>query len=294
MHGANVNDAADILPPGAVPATSRMLTTRRCMSSSPLSTIQPLMSTSCNTLQTGLDPPAEWGTIWRIQFEPSKSQAMMTITRHHHQWPIPATSFGHGGLNVDETATIKLPGVVFDKSMSFRNHLRSVAMRAAQRLGFLRNACRVLDILRPAYGVQRVRQTPHGVQPAPLAWGGAAPHHLSQVDKIQRRALCLIGPGVVVYSLALRRTISGIRLIYKLMCGPRVPCLQTLLPPRPTHDPLPRIRPLLTASPDRKWPQLSAVTAPVPRRSPPIIRFPLHPNLEFPPPNFRVGESVKY
>ena len=88
----------------------------------------------------------------------------------------------------------------------------------------------------PAHGIERVRQTPHGVQP--LAWGGAAPHHLSQLDKIQRRALALIGPGVFVDSLALRRTISGICFIYKLMCGPRVPCLQTLLPPRSTLDPL--------------------------------------------------------
>ena len=95
--------------------------------------------------------------------------------------------------------------------------------------------------LRPAHGIQRVRQTPHGVQPPCMGW--RSPHdHLSQLDKIQRRALALIGPGVFVDSLALRRTISGICFIYKLMCGPRVPCLQTLLPPRSTLDPLPRTR----------------------------------------------------
>ena len=133
-----VNDAADVLPPGAVPATYADDTTLYVLIPSANHA-----ATSCNTLQTGMDALAEWGMTWRIQFEPSKSQAM-TITRHRHQWPIPAASFG--GLNVDETATIKLLGVVFDKSMSFRNHLRSVAIRAAQRLGFLRKACRVLDI----------------------------------------------------------------------------------------------------------------------------------------------------
>ena len=70
----------------------------------------------------------------------------------------------------------------------------------------------------------------------------AAPHRLSQLDKIRRRALALIGPGVVVDSLAQSRTISDICFIYKLMCGPRVPCLQTLLPPWSTHDPLLRTR----------------------------------------------------
>ena len=160
-----VNDAADVLPPGAVPATYADDTT--------LYVLIPSVNhaaTSCNTLQTGMDALAEWGTTWRIQFEPSKSQAM-TITRHRHQWPIPAGSFG--GLNVDETATIKLLGVVFDKSMSFRNHLRSVAMRAAQRLGFLRKACRVLDIsgrLTAYKGLVRPL-----MECSPLALGGAAP-----------------------------------------------------------------------------------------------------------------------
>ena len=157
-----VNDAADVLPPGAVPATYADDTT--------LYVLIPSVNhaaTSCNTLQTGMDALAEWGTTWRIQFEPSKSQAM-TITRHRHQWPIPAASFG--GLNVDETATIKLLGVVFDKSMSFRNHLRLVAMRAAQRLGFPAQGMPGSRHLWPAHGVQRVRQTPHGVQPPCMGW----------------------------------------------------------------------------------------------------------------------------
>ena len=137
-----VNDAADVLPPGAVPATYSYA------DDTTLYVLIPSVNhaaASCNTLHTGMDALAEseWGTTWRLQFEPSKSQAM-TITRHRHQWPIPAASFG--GLNVDETATIKLLSVVFDKSMSFRNHLRSVAMHAAQRLGFLRKAWQVLDI----------------------------------------------------------------------------------------------------------------------------------------------------
>ena len=36
----------------------------------------------------------------------------------------------------------------------------------------------------------------------PLVWAGAAPYHLSRLDKIQKRALSLIGPGLSVDSLA--------------------------------------------------------------------------------------------
>ena len=120
-----------------------------------------------------------------------------------------------------------------------------------------------------------------------VAWGGAAPPPpitCPNWTKSNDDPLALIGPGVVVDSLALRRTISGICFIYKLMWGRRVPCLQTLLPPRATHGPLPRTRQQVQ---DRKWPQLSAFfnsTAPIPKRSPPIFPLPLHPNLKFPPP----------
>ena len=121
-----------------------------------------------------------------------KITGRMTITRHRHQWPIPAASFG--GLNIDETATIKLLGVVFDKSMSFRNHLRSVAMRAAQRLGFLRKACRVLD--------NSGRLTAYTKGSSDPSWSTAPLHGVVQPpitcpnpDKIQHRALTLIGPG---------------------------------------------------------------------------------------------------
>ena len=227
-----VNDAAEVLPCGVVPATYADDTTLFSLIPS-----ADHAATSCATFQTGTDALAEWGSTWRIQFEPTKSQAM-TISRHRHRWPITTVSFG--GQNIKETDSIKLLGVTFDRTMSFRAHVRSVAMRAARRLGFLRKACHVLDIS------GRLTAYKGFVRPlmeySPLAWGGAAPHHLSQLDKIQRRALALIDPGVVVDSLSLRRTISGICFIYKLMCGPRVPCLQSLLPQLLDQRPSPRTR----------------------------------------------------
>ena len=66
----------------------------------------------------------------------------------------------------------------------------------------------------------------------PLVWAGAAPYHLSRLDKIQKRALSLIGPRVSVDSLALRRSVSSLCLLHKLMSGPRLPTLANLLPPQ--------------------------------------------------------------
>ena len=76
----------------------------------------------------------------------------------------------------------------------------------------------------------------------PLVWAGAAPYHLSRLDKIQKRALSLIGPGVSVDSLALRRSVSSLCLLHKLMSGPRLPTLANLLPPQRAPPTEPRTR----------------------------------------------------
>ena len=78
---------------------------------------------------------------------------------------------------------------------------------------------------------------------------GTEQHHLdlARLDRVQKRALSLIGPGAVVDSLALRRTISGLCVLFKLMCGARLPCMAELLPP-PADYANPRTRRQLQAA----------------------------------------------
>ena len=77
---------------------------------------------------------------------------------------------------------------------------------------------------------------------------GRLPIHLSRLDRIQRRALSSLGPGVIVDSLELRRTINSLCLSYKLMCGPRSPCLLPLLPRHAHHTTHPCTRQQAQAS----------------------------------------------
>ena len=84
-------------------------------------------------------------------------------------------------------------------------------------------------------------------------FAGAPKEHLSPplhkaLDRIQRRALKLIGPGNIVDSLALRRTVSGLCLLFKLLSGPRVPTLQALLSSQLTNRENPRTRLQLPAT----------------------------------------------
>ena len=215
-----VNDAPDVLPSVVKPATYADDTTLYSLIRDAANAAE-----TCQDFQTGVDALSKWGSTWRIQFEPTKSQAM-TISRHRHPWPIAPLRFGP--VAVEEVTSLKLLGVTFDKSMSYSQHLRSVSVRATQRIGFLRKASSVLgppDRLSVYKGFIRPL-----MEYCPLVWSGAAPSHLARLDKVQKRALALMGPGTITDSLALRRAVSGLSLLYKLMCGPRLPCMAELLP----------------------------------------------------------------
>ena len=226
-----------MLPRGVMPATYADDTTLFSLVANAVDAAE-----DCNALQAGTDALSTWGTTWRIQFEPTKSQAM-TISRHRQLLPIAPLRFG--GVAVEEVTTLRLLGVTFDNTMNFGQHLRSVTLRATQRIGFLRKASPVLD------PPGRLTAYKGFVRPlmeyCPLVWNGAAPSHLARLDRVQKRALSLIGPGAVVDSLALRRTISGLCVLFKLMCGARLPCMAELLPP-PADYANPRTRRQLQAA----------------------------------------------
>eukprot|EP00117_Sycon_ciliatum_P006102 scpid100558/ scgid9781/ len=46
------------------------------------------------------------------------------------------------------------------------------------------------------------------LESAPLVWMSAAPTHLARLDRIQLKAMAIIGPDVLLQSLAARRTSS--------------------------------------------------------------------------------------
>ena len=186
------------------------------------------------TLQNALDALVNWGTSWRIAFEPAKSKAM-TIENHRPAWDLPAVQFA--GVPLNGESNLKLLGVTLDSQLSHRNHLRTIAIRARQRLGLLRKASPLLD--------SRSRATVYRgfVRPVmeycPLVWMGAADCHLQRLDQTQRSALHLIGPGAMLQSLSIRRMVAACTYIYKLLCSNPTSPLRQLLPPsqapRPAH-----------------------------------------------------------
>ena len=215
------------------------------------------------SLQKVLDKLMEWGRHWRIRFEPTKSQRMVVSSKNDVSH---SGSVTFSGSVVQDVSELKLLGVTFDQGLSFRQHIRSNTKRACQRLGFLRKAARVLDkkgLLSVYKGFVRPI-----LEYAPLVWKGASASNLAQLDKVQRKAMKIIGPGVLLQSLAVRRMVSALAYIYKLHCLTGPPQLVALLPNRlnPVDDP--RTRQQLHRAASHKF-QLSAS---LPRDAPDYLR----------------------
>ena len=80
---------------------------------------------------------SKWGPEWHITFEPTNSQTM-TIGRKRPAWQTPPVIFND--KEVEEDNEIKMLGLIADKHLTYASQTKELAVRAPQRLGFLRRA----------------------------------------------------------------------------------------------------------------------------------------------------------
>ena len=173
-------------------------------------------------LQSSVDAVAQWGEDWKVTFEPSKSQALSVC---HHQQPPSLPPIQFNGVVVPEEREVKLLGVTFDRQLTFSSHLRTVETRAKQRLRFMAKVAPLLT----SHGLITVykgfvRPT---MEYSCLVWISG---HCARLDRIQHRALKLIGPGTWLPTLSHRRMVSALCLLYKLCYLPVTHPLKSLLP----------------------------------------------------------------
>ena len=169
-----------------------------------------------------------------MSVEPAKSQ-LMSVSRRHTTPGLPQLSFLN--RDVQKESRLKLLGVSFDSKLSYGYHIHRTAIRATQRLHFLRKAAVVL-CTRGRAVVYKGFVRPL-MEYSPLVWLGAAPTHLNKLDRVQLRALKIIGPTSALQTLHARRTVAAATYMYKLKfseLAPRLRCL--LLPPMLPPDTL--------------------------------------------------------
>lgn len=221
-----VNDSEDILPEGTDLCNYADDTTLYQCISAHADSIN-----SAGQLQAAVNAIAEWGARWKITFEPTKSQAL-TVSHQRPAHLLPPIIFS--GTSVPEEEHIKLLGVTFDRQLSYTTHLHGVASKAAQRIHFLKKTAHLLDA-RGRATVYRGFVRPV-MEYCCLVWMGAST--LARLDRIQHRALKVIGPGIHLPSLHHRRMVSALAFLYKLWYLPAESPLKTLLPPKTMPRPL--------------------------------------------------------
>ena len=169
---------------------------------------------------------------------PSHRPSHCPITTHLSFYPPPLNSFNN--VPVAEEDEIRLLGVIFDRQLSFRSHLRSIASKANQRMHFFKKVAPLLNVAgKLCLYKEFVRPT---MEYSFLTWMGAAESSLKQLDRVQHRALRLIGLGVVLPHLSHRRMVGALCYMYKLHCIPPSHPVASLLPGPAVAAPNPRTR----------------------------------------------------
>jgi hypothetical protein len=156
----------------------------------------------------------------------------MTVSNKRKPWDIPPIHFG--GVAVPEASEVRLLGVSVDSKLTFRDHVRSCAKRASQRLGLMKRASRIVD----AHGLAAIYKG--FVRPVmeygSVAWMCAADTYLGALDRVQRRAQRTIGDDVDLDPLAHRRRVGALSYLYKLQCCGHLSRAQNMVPPAKVPD----------------------------------------------------------
>ena len=158
-----------------------------------------------------------------MSFEPAKSQ-LMSVSRRHTTPGLPQLSFLN--RDVQKESRLKLLGFLSDSKLSYGYHIHRTAIRATQRLHFLRKAAAAL-CTRGRAVVYKGFVRPL-MEYSPLVWLGAA--HLNKLDRVQLRALKIIGPTSALQTLHARRTVAAATYMYKLKFSELAPRLRCLIP----------------------------------------------------------------
>ena len=149
-----------------------------------------------------------------------KTQVML-ITRRRSPPAIPIPSIHLDGLVLPLQPAVTILGIEIDCNLTFTNHVKKTATKAAGRLNCVRRVSHLLD----ARGVTSLyaAQVRSVMEYAPLTWSSCPPSYLGLLDKVQDRARRLITtrgrPDEVVPSLQPlqhRRDVAGLCATYKI------------------------------------------------------------------------------
>ena len=112
--------------------------------------------------------------MWQISFAAHKTQLLII-------WRSPVTcAIKFGTKTIEAGDQLDILGIIYDKCLTFRQHIVNIGKKAAGKLAVPRRTSALTSPkdLETLYKAQ-VRSA---MEFSPLAWGGASPTHLSLLD----------------------------------------------------------------------------------------------------------------
>lgn len=183
-------------------------------------------------VETSLDLVSNWGLRNLVQFNPKKTQVCAFTAKKNPFVVSPLFQ----STSLDATQSIGILGVDISSAVQFRGHLEDKAKLASKKLGVLSRARRYFT---PAHRLQlyKAQVRPH-MEYCSHLWAGAPQFQLLPLDRVQRRAIRIVGDDVLAGQLdhlALRRDIASLCVFYRIYHGECSEELFDLIPAAQFH-----------------------------------------------------------
>lgn len=169
-----------------------------------------------SSIESTLDQVSDWGDLNLVQFNPIKTQVCAFSTKRTAF--IASPRFRNTPLSV--RPVIGILGIEISCDVQFRGHLEDKAKLASKKLGVLGKACQYFS---SAHRLQlyKAQVRPH-MEYCSHLWAGAPQYQLTPFDRIQRRAVRVIGDENLTTGLdllALRRDVGSLCILYRFYHG---------------------------------------------------------------------------
>lgn len=184
------------------------------------------------SLNSDLVRVAEWGSNNMVDFNPSKTK--YTIFSNRPDIASPNISFND--INIPSSPGIEVLGVALSNNLSWTPFIKSIAKKAAQKLGLLYRAKHYfsdeqMSVIYCGHVRPQMEYCCH-------LWSGGAGVSLRSLDSIQNRAIKTISnPSITdkYPSLKHRRNVASLSLFYRYFNQQCSEELSSIIPPPRTH-----------------------------------------------------------
>ena len=164
-----------------------------------------------------------------MEFNAKKTQTCLLSQKRS---PLPGNGLNVGGIDIAKSDTLEVLGTSIRSDLRWDDHIFGVAKEAAKCLGFLKRCKKYFtptDLCRiyTTYIRPKMEYNSH-------LWAGASKTSLDCLDKVQNRAVKLIGDDSVsntITSLGHRRDVGSLVLFYRYYFGNCSQELKRFLPP---------------------------------------------------------------